>query len=232
MKTFAYSVGALLPFVLSTHADYWQPVGCVSSIGNMENMGTFQFQSVDHCLVQCETPDAVFAAMQGESCYCGSASLDIQDIAFAYGDDACNVPCPGYARDTCGGDGVYSFWVSQNYLRSLDGYGDNDDDNDDYDSYNDSDGGDSDDYYDNADGTSNDDENEDGEDFYNWNSTSTAFATTTPSAIATTAVSMSASVTANSTIATSSVSETATGGAVTTTTSTSGASRRFRLLFF
>ncbi|PYH82410.1 hypothetical protein BO82DRAFT_431655 [Aspergillus uvarum CBS 121591] len=236
MKSVIYSLAAVLPLVLPTQADnLWEQVSCFTSVGNMENMGTFEFQSVDHCIAQCDEVNGVFAAVQEESCYCGTAALDIQDMALADDDSACNASCPGYAVDTCGGDGVYSLWVSQEYVLSL-GDDDDDDDNDnDNDNNEDNEGYD----YEDGDGGSDGDENEDGEDsdsdyYSGWHNTSTAVATITPSSTsATNPVSTSASVSSLASSMTASTTQTATGSAaITTTTSTSGASRRFRILFF
>ncbi|PYI29919.1 hypothetical protein BP00DRAFT_427013 [Aspergillus indologenus CBS 114.80] len=235
MKSVIYSLAAVLPLVLPTQADsLWEQVSCFTSVGNMENMGTFEFQSVDHCIAQCDQVNGVFAAVQEESCYCGTAALDIQDMALADDDSACNASCPGYAVDTCGGDGVYSLWVSQEYVLSLGG--DDDDDNDNANDNNaDNKGYD----YGDEDGGSDGDENEDGEDsdsdyHSGWHNTSTAVATITPSSTsATNPVATSASVSSLASSMTASTTQTATGSAaITTTTSTSGASRRFRILFF
>ncbi|OJJ96678.1 hypothetical protein ASPACDRAFT_81318 [Aspergillus aculeatus ATCC 16872] len=227
MKSTVYSLAALLPLILPTQADdLWAQVSCFTSIGNMENMGSYEFQSVGHCTTQCEEINGVFAAVQAELCYCGTAALDIQDMALADDDSACNAACPGYAVDTCGGDGVYSLWVSQEYALSLND--DDDDDNGDY-GYD----------YEDEDSDLDGDENEDGEDSNNdsysgWNNTSTAVTTTTASSTtALNAVSTSPSVSGLTSPTIASVNQTATGSAaITTTTSTSGASRRSRILFF
>ncbi|PYI13957.1 hypothetical protein BO99DRAFT_447256 [Aspergillus violaceofuscus CBS 115571] len=237
MKSVIYSLAASLPLVLPTQADsLWEQVSCFTSVGNMENMGTFEFQSVDHCIAQCDEVNGVFAAVQEESCYCGTAALDIQDMALADGDSACNASCPGYAVDTCGGDGVYSLWVSQEYVLSLGG---DDDDDDDDDNANDNNADNKGYDYGDEDGGSDGEENEDGEDsdsdyHSGWHSTFTAVATITPSSTsATNPVSTSASLSSLASSMTASTTQTATGSAaITTTTSTSGASRRFRILFF
>lgn len=102
MKSTVYSLAALLPLVLPAQADdLWAQVSCFTSTGNMENMGSYEFQSVGHCTTQCEKVNGVFAAVQEELCYCGTAALDIQDMALADDESACNAACPGYAVDTC-----------------------------------------------------------------------------------------------------------------------------------
>ncbi|RAH48730.1 uncharacterized protein BO95DRAFT_512207 [Aspergillus brunneoviolaceus CBS 621.78] len=203
MKSTVYSLAALLPLVLPTQAnDLWAQVSCFTSTGNMENMGSYEFQSVGHCTTECEKVNGVFAAVQEELCYCGTAALDIQDMALADDESACNATCPGYAVDTCGGDGVYSLWVSQAYALSLN----DDDDESGSDSYSDWNNTSTAVAITNA----------------------SASSTTAINAVST---SPSVSGPTSSTTAAASQTATG-SAAITTTTSTSGASRRFRILFF
>ncbi|PYH40107.1 uncharacterized protein BP01DRAFT_370158 [Aspergillus saccharolyticus JOP 1030-1] len=236
MKTPTYYLlaAASLPLARAGQSGSWDSLSCFTSIGTMQSMGSFEFQSVSYCIAQCEAGNTVFVAVQAEDCYCGTASLDLEEMALASDETACNLPCPGYAADTCGGDSAYSVWVSQDYIDSLEDSDDDDDDDNqgDVDDSNDNDNPDDNSGYDYS------DEDQDGEDsddsYYNiGNVTSSAVAIAVPTSTAISPVSTSGSGGNFSTNVIASPNATATSSAVVTSvTSTSGAGRRFRFLFF
>ncbi|KAL3468988.1 hypothetical protein BJX99DRAFT_92736 [Aspergillus californicus] len=99
---------SLLPFILSAVAGKTsESIGCFSDVADFESQRSSIFESVDHCVDLCDEADFNYAALQGDSCLCGKAS-PAQDALVS--DDRCDEACPGYAKDTCGGDGAWSVY--------------------------------------------------------------------------------------------------------------------------
>ncbi|RAL13400.1 uncharacterized protein BO97DRAFT_442429 [Aspergillus homomorphus CBS 101889] len=103
MKTASYAVlGALaLPITLAQTGRS----GCYTSIGDMEKVGTSVFQSTGSCMNMCGKADGYYYAIKGEDCWCGKQPPAFETVT---NDRACNLQCPGYPHDYCGGNGVYS----------------------------------------------------------------------------------------------------------------------------
>ena len=81
-------------------------MGCFSSAGQLEDLGSYTFQSAGYCQCQCATQNkAVMATTKGSDCYCGDL-LPPTDTAAS--NSSCNSPCNGYGQADCGGDGFWS----------------------------------------------------------------------------------------------------------------------------
>ncbi|KAG5660149.1 hypothetical protein KAF25_003671 [Fusarium avenaceum] len=80
--------------------------GCFDSLPNdMISGRNTTFNSVGTCADYCQENDAEVASLQGKSCFC-SHSYPPEDSQVD--DDQCDVPCPGYANDACGGKDAFS----------------------------------------------------------------------------------------------------------------------------
>ncbi|RAK83132.1 WSC-domain-containing protein [Aspergillus costaricaensis CBS 115574] len=231
------SLSAILALSLSAHALSNGFVGCYSSSGSLVNKGSSQFQSTGLCTSTCGRNGARYAATTNSvDCYCGSS---LPPSAKLVSQSECNVNCPGFPEDHCGGNGFWS--VHQTYITgdAVDG-GDNNNNNN---NNNNTDDGDGDsDSGDNS-GSGPDDgpgsglgdgpDNGPGKGPGGGPETTMASSFTvypTPSAVITvTAVTGTSSPSATLPSKESSSVSVAT---VSPTTATSGASRRFRFLFF
>ncbi|KAI9375216.1 hypothetical protein BJX61DRAFT_494759 [Aspergillus egyptiacus] len=102
---------SLIPFILSSAAAAGESnsIGCFTDGSQFDNQGPYTFQSIGYCKDRCSRADKVYryAALQGENCFCASED-PAQDTLVA--DDRCDVQCAGFARDICGGDGVWSVY--------------------------------------------------------------------------------------------------------------------------
>ncbi|PWY75989.1 WSC-domain-containing protein [Aspergillus sclerotioniger CBS 115572] len=103
----AFSLGALLALSLSATAQMDTYMGCHSSPGNLTDQGSNQYQSVGLCGQVCAKVGAPFAGLQDSHCWCG-VSPPVPST-FVSGKE-CNTQCPGYPADTCGGTGVWSVY--------------------------------------------------------------------------------------------------------------------------
>ncbi|PYH69381.1 WSC domain-containing protein [Aspergillus vadensis CBS 113365] len=228
------SLSAILALSLSAHALSNGFVGCYSSSGSLVNKGSSQFQSTGLCTSTCGRNGARYAATTNSvDCYCGSS---LPPSANLVSQSECNVNCPGFPEDHCGGNGFWS--VHQTYITG-----------------DDVDGGDNNNNTDDGDGDSNSGDNSgngpndgpgsgfgDGPDGGPGKGPGGGPETTTASSF-TVYPTPSAVITVTSVPAvtgTSSPSATLPGkesssvsvATVSPTTATSGASRRFRFLFF
>lgn len=79
--------------------------GCYASLGDLQLNGTYAFNSLGSCASTCNSLRAYVAAVQGESCYCGSSYPAANTLV---DDSQCTEPCPGYAANACGGTGVFT----------------------------------------------------------------------------------------------------------------------------
>ncbi|KAL4816840.1 hypothetical protein BDW67DRAFT_160951 [Aspergillus spinulosporus] len=103
---------AVLPFAFFASASQESSyVGCFSSPGSFENLGTYTFQSIGHCLNQCSEAGyniGDYAAVKETDCYCGDVDPAKDDLV---DDDQCSAECPGYAPDACGGSNAWSIYA-------------------------------------------------------------------------------------------------------------------------
>ncbi|KAL5343249.1 hypothetical protein BJX70DRAFT_354972 [Aspergillus crustosus] len=90
---------ALVPFILPASAgQVANAIGCFGTSASFQNQGSFAFQSIDHCVDQCDQARFKYAAVQAEDCWCGDADPVQEDLV---SDDKCDEACPGYAKDIC-----------------------------------------------------------------------------------------------------------------------------------
>ncbi|KAF5688342.1 hypothetical protein FDENT_4919 [Fusarium denticulatum] len=81
------------------------PQGCFSALPSEADGRSDTFNSVGSCADYCEEQNKTVAILKGVECICAdiypakSAKVD---------DDKCETPCPGYAKDACGGKDAYS----------------------------------------------------------------------------------------------------------------------------
>ncbi|KAK7959566.1 uncharacterized protein PG986_004420 [Apiospora aurea] len=76
-------------------------VGCFSSAPGFVDLGPNPFQSRGLCANRCRQMDQwIVGLANGTNCLCGANVPPTRDIA---GDRHCNMPCSGYAMETCGG---------------------------------------------------------------------------------------------------------------------------------
>ena len=81
-------------------------IGCFSSAGQLDDKGSYTFQSAGYCQCQCASLNkAVMATTKGSDCYCGDLLPPTDTVA---SNSSCNTPCNGYGVVDCGGDG---FWT-------------------------------------------------------------------------------------------------------------------------
>lgn len=81
--------------------------GCFSSWGDMILNSTVKFNSMGGCITALCTPAGytVGAMTGGNECYCGTEYPPKDTLVE---DSKCNVGCPGYGVEACGGIGFYS----------------------------------------------------------------------------------------------------------------------------
>ncbi|GKZ29776.1 hypothetical protein AbraIFM66950_006406 [Aspergillus brasiliensis] len=218
-------LSAILALCLSVHASSGDFVGCYSSSGSLVNKGSSQFQSAGLCESVCGRNGASYAAMtNGNYCYCGSS---LPPSANLVSNSECNLDCPGYPSDQCGGNGFWS--IHTTYIGS--------DDFDDGDNNNTDDGnGDSQSGNNSGDGPGGGPDGGPGKGPGGGTETTTASSFTvypTPSAVITvTSVPAATGSSSPSATTPSKESSSVSVATVSPTTATSGASRRFRFLFF
>ncbi|KAF5624546.1 transmembrane alpha-helix domain protein [Fusarium sp. NRRL 52700] len=81
------------------------PQGCFSSLPSQADGRSDIFNSVGSCAEYCTAQKKPVAILKSVECICAevypakSALVD---------DDECDTPCPGYAKDACGGKDAYS----------------------------------------------------------------------------------------------------------------------------
>ncbi|KAH6951642.1 hypothetical protein HG530_015003 [Fusarium avenaceum] len=82
--------------------------GCFDSLPNDVVSGrNSTFNSVGTCADYCQEQNTEVALLQGKSCFC-SHSYPPEDSEV--NDDQCDVPCPGYTNDACGGNDAFSVY--------------------------------------------------------------------------------------------------------------------------
>ncbi|KAF5670157.1 SLG1 [Fusarium circinatum] len=81
------------------------PQGCFSALPSQADGRSDTFNSVGSCAQYCQTQKKTVAILKGVECICA----DIYPAKSALvDDDKCDTPCPGYAKDACGGEDAYS----------------------------------------------------------------------------------------------------------------------------
>jgi cell wall integrity and stress response component len=80
--------------------------GCFDSLPNERISGhNSTFNTVGTCADYCEERNMEVALLQDKSCFC-SHTYPPQDSQVD--DDECDIPCPGYPSDACGGQDAFS----------------------------------------------------------------------------------------------------------------------------
>ncbi|KAF5970733.1 protein SLG1 [Fusarium bulbicola] len=80
------------------------PQGCFSALPSQADGRSDTFNSVGSCAQYCQTQKKTVAILKGVECICA----DIYPAKSALvDDDKCDTPCPGYAKDACGGEDAY-----------------------------------------------------------------------------------------------------------------------------
>ncbi|CEL09042.1 hypothetical protein ASPCAL12185 [Aspergillus calidoustus] len=108
---FLFFLFTLLPFALlatSSSSLVSSPQGCFSDAGDMRTPGPWRYMSVSYCNDSCRRLGWDFAGSQGKFCWCGDSLPSIDSVV---PDDECDEPCPGYAKDICGGKHRWSVWA-------------------------------------------------------------------------------------------------------------------------
>ncbi|KAL4971146.1 hypothetical protein BDW66DRAFT_163891 [Aspergillus desertorum] len=112
-----HALPAILPFAVSSSAAQVSSyVGCFSTAGSFQNLGTNVFQTVDYCINQCMDAGysrGDYAAVKESSCYCGDVDPAKDELV---DDDQCTAQCPGMLLDCaddrlCGGNKTWSLYV-------------------------------------------------------------------------------------------------------------------------
>ncbi|OOF94019.1 hypothetical protein ASPCADRAFT_209257 [Aspergillus carbonarius ITEM 5010] len=103
----AVSLGALLALSLSATAQMDTYLGCYSSPGNLTDQGASPYQSHGLCFQVCTKIGAPFAALQNVDCWCGG-SPPASSTFLSHTE--CRTQCPGYPDDTCGGTEAWSVY--------------------------------------------------------------------------------------------------------------------------
>ncbi|KAK4459892.1 hypothetical protein QBC42DRAFT_273437 [Cladorrhinum samala] len=97
----------------------WKSIGCYVDRSDQASDLTIahttkKFNSVSQCTDYCALLGAYkYAAPQGDSCYCGQG-LDSDKVK----DEECDIPCPGFATEMCGGVLRLSVYVDETYKQS------------------------------------------------------------------------------------------------------------------
>ncbi|KAI1470109.1 uncharacterized protein F4812DRAFT_457503 [Daldinia caldariorum] len=80
--------------------------GCFGSPTHLKFNRESIYQSIGFCASWCESREyAVMAVTNRTACLCG---YHIPPVELEKPDSFCDLPCPGYPRDTCGGRGYFS----------------------------------------------------------------------------------------------------------------------------
>ncbi|KAL4951722.1 hypothetical protein BDW69DRAFT_186132 [Aspergillus filifer] len=95
-------------------------INCYSDSGQLEDQGSYQYQSSGYCLNLCYGFGRdYFALSKGDRCYCGDVPPTENDRV---AEDKCDRACAGWPMVKCGGDEAWSLYGT--------GYGQGADDDD------------------------------------------------------------------------------------------------------
>ncbi|RLV91777.1 hypothetical protein JA1_003593 [Spathaspora sp. JA1] len=87
------------------------PVGCYTGVSG-QSQGNYEWQTGSYCSGKC--PNSQYLAIQGQQCICLS-SLPVKKVASSQ----CNIQCPGFGTQMCGGSNVYSIFTGPKYGGSI-----------------------------------------------------------------------------------------------------------------
>ncbi|KXG46129.1 Carbohydrate-binding WSC, subgroup [Penicillium griseofulvum] len=90
--------------------------GCYSEVESFKSQGPYTFQSPGYCQSECARKEFKIAALsRGNVCYCGDkVPSDSAKVA----DDKCDMTCPGWPDETCGGKETYNVFEANEDLKS------------------------------------------------------------------------------------------------------------------
>ncbi|EDK44458.1 hypothetical protein LELG_02637 [Lodderomyces elongisporus NRRL YB-4239] len=118
--TTSFAILLLLPllllshFVAKVHAATYYPaaklIGCYSQLPsslNIDSESEYQWQSSGYCFHN-SCPDSQYIAIKNQECYCLSL---LPNSEYVESDESkCDISCPGYDSENCGGDNDYSIF--------------------------------------------------------------------------------------------------------------------------
>ncbi|KAH8425476.1 WSC domain-containing protein [Aspergillus melleus] len=101
---------AAIPLILASSAQAYeyQQQACYRRLGDdMRADNTFTFQTPYLCMRRCGNLGLNYAALRGVECFCGSEKpLEKYEISL----DNCDTPCAGWAKEICGGYKAWSLY--------------------------------------------------------------------------------------------------------------------------
>ncbi|AET41626.1 Slg1p Ecym_8353 [Eremothecium cymbalariae DBVPG len=97
----------MLFIVFGRVAQAFDPVGCYGSLDSSFSLqNTSMYQSGGNCEEHCRSISR-YMAMQSNDCYCGNLETSLTNMETSNG---CNVPCPGYGSEQCGGSSAFNVY--------------------------------------------------------------------------------------------------------------------------
>ncbi|KAI1107862.1 hypothetical protein F4804DRAFT_296148 [Jackrogersella minutella] len=101
------SIFAVLALLASV-SDSFTYKGCFNAAGSLQFNSRYIFQSVGYCQRRCALSNMPVMGLTNRSdCMCGPSALPLDNVVE---ESFCNFACPGYAPQTCGGDGFFSVY--------------------------------------------------------------------------------------------------------------------------
>jgi len=99
----------------SAHPTKWIPLGCYKQDPTKPILkkipGSDTFMSIGLCTDRCASERYTYAGLHnGNECWCGN---DVGGNSANPNEADCNIPCPGYALDKCGGPKALSVYMAQ-----------------------------------------------------------------------------------------------------------------------
>ncbi|KAJ5210817.1 Carbohydrate-binding WSC subgroup [Penicillium cf. griseofulvum] len=83
-------------------------MGCYSDFESFKSQGPYTYQSPGYCQTECARKEFKVAALgRGNICYCGDA---IPSESAKVADDMCDMTCPGWPKETCGGKETFNIF--------------------------------------------------------------------------------------------------------------------------
>lgn len=84
--------------------------GCYSSSSGLTKNSSYTFNTKGYCQEQCVPMGmAVEATSNGDECWCGNS---VPPASAKVDDDKCTTTCTGYGPEICGGDGLFSVYLT------------------------------------------------------------------------------------------------------------------------
>lgn len=85
-------------------------MGCYSDHSSSDFLGSkYQYQTYGYCQFNCTAYNYMY--INEYNCYCTNNEP-------THSATNCNIPCPGYGEDTCGGTDSYNYWLNELYTAS------------------------------------------------------------------------------------------------------------------